>query len=326
MLNILVCGATGFIGRNLVNVFSKNKDYKIHAIKHHKDIFEVPNAYNKIIWHNADLRNIDDISSVLKNIDIVIQAAATSSGSNDIVNSPFLHVTDNAIMNSLLLRQAMESEIKHFIFFSCTVMYQSSNNAIKESDLNANQKIHDKYFGIANTKLYIEKMLEFYSRISPMKTTAIRHSNIYGPYDKFDLEKSHVFGATISKALTLDKKFVIWGSGEEKRDLLHIDDLINFVDKVIENQTRDFRIYNCGSSESISINSLVEKVIKAAKKNLNVEHDLDKPTIKTNLRLDCELAYNELGWEPKINLDVGIKRTLAWWIENIDPTTLKVNS
>ena len=99
-------------------------------------------------------------------------------------------------------------------------------------------------------------MLEFYSRISPIKTTAIRHSNIYGPYDKFDLEKSHVFGATISKALTLDKKFVIWGSGEEKRDLLYIDDLIDFVDKVIENQKGHFRIYNCGSSESISINSL----------------------------------------------------------------------
>ena len=155
MLNILVFGATGFIGRNLVNVFSKNKNYKIHAIKHNKDIFEVPNAYHKVKWHEADLRNIDDISSIFKNIDIVIQAAATSSGSKDIVNSPYLHVTDNAIMNSLLLRQAMESKVKHFIFFSCTVMYQSSNKAIKESDLDANKKIHDKYFGIANTKLYI---------------------------------------------------------------------------------------------------------------------------------------------------------------------------
>ena len=326
MINILICGATGFIGRNLVNILSKNINYKIYAIKHKQDIFEVPDAQNKIIWYEADLRNIDDVSTVLNNKDIVIQAAATTSGSKDIVNSPYLHVTDNAIMNSLLLRQAIESKIKHFIFFSCTVMYQSSVKALKETDFDANKEIYYKYFGVANTKLYIEKMLEFYSRISSMKTTAIRHSNIYGPHDKFDFERSHVFGATISKALTSDEKFVIWGSGEEERDLLYVDDLISFVEKVIEKQTKKFRLYNCGSSESISINNLVNKIIRATKKNLKVEHDISKPTIKTSLQLDCTLADQELGWKPKINLDEGIKKTLSWWIENIDPTTLKFKS
>ena len=322
MINILICGATGFIGRNLLNVLSKNKNYQIHAVFHKQRIFDVPDAHNKIIWHQADLRNIDSLPALLNNKDIVIQAAATTSGSKDIVNSPYLHVTDNAIMNSLLLRQSMESKVKHFIFFSCTVMYQNSSTPVKESDWDANKEIYNKYFGVANTKIYIEKMLEFYSGISAMKTTAIRHSNIYGPFDKFDFERSHVFGATISKTLKANKDILIWGNGEEERDLLYIDDLIAFVQNVIDNQVNKFRIYNCGSCMKISIKNLVNKIIKESKKDLEIKYDLSKPTIKTSLLLNCNLAEKEIGWKPRVSLDEGIKRTISWWKRNIDPNTL----
>ena len=116
MKNILICGGTGFIGRNLINALSQNKNYQIHAVEHKVPSFEIQNAANKIIWHKADLRNNKSISNLLRNKDIVIQAAATTSGSKDIINSPYLHVTDNAVMNSLLLRKAMEEKVKHFIF------------------------------------------------------------------------------------------------------------------------------------------------------------------------------------------------------------------
>ena len=69
-----------------------------------------------------------------------------------------------------------------------------------------------------------------------MKTTAIRHSNIYGPYDKYDFERSHVCGATISKVLTSKNDVIVWGTGEEERDLLYIDDLVEFVESAILNQ------------------------------------------------------------------------------------------
>tara|TARA_Y100000991_G_scaffold65664_1_gene49111 strand:- start:4146 stop:5132 length:987 start_codon:yes stop_codon:yes gene_type:complete len=324
MINILVCGATGFIGRNLVNILALNKNYQIHAVSHINPCFDVPDAFNKVIWHNSDLLNSGSVAKLLVNKDIIIQAAATTSGSKDIVNTPYLHVTDNAIMNSLLLRQAMESKVSHFIFFSCTVMYQSSSIPLKEKDWDPSDEIYHKYFGVANTKIYIEQMLDFYSRISPMKTTAIRHSNIYGPHDKFDFERSHVCGATISKALTAQKDMVVWGSGEEERDLLYVDDLVDFVEKVILNQSKKFQIYNCGSGDKISINELVRKIIKTSKKNLNIKHDLSKPTIKTNLQLDCGLAELELGWKVKTSLEEGINKTISWWEDNIDPSTLKV--
>ena len=75
-------------------------------------------------------------------------------------------------------------------------MYPSSKKATKEKDFNGN--IIDKYKGAGETKVYLENC-KFYSMLGNTKFTIIRHSNIYGPHDKYDLDKSHVFGATITK-------------------------------------------------------------------------------------------------------------------------------
>jgi GDP-L-fucose synthase len=316
---VLICGATGFIGRNLTEQLSRNPNYEIHAIRFQRPEYYCPN----VIWHQADLRNPEDIERVIKGMDIIIQAAATTSGSKDIVTRPYIHVTDNAIMNSYLFRSAFEHKIKHVIFFSCTVMYHSSDTALKESDYDANKALHPRYFGVGNTKLYIEKMCEFYAGISDTKFTAIRHSNIYGSHDKFDLERSHVFGATITKVMNADEKVVVWGTGEEERDLLYVDDLVRFVQLSIEKQPEKYRLYNCGYGQAIPIKELVNKIVHHSGKMLKIEHDLSQPTIKTSLFLDCSLAKKELGWNVQVDLDTGIKKTLAWWQEHIAKKALE---
>ena len=310
---VLICGATGFVGRNLTEQLSKRHDLDIHATRFNRPEYHCPN----VTWHHADLRKPEDIERVIQGVDIIIQAAATTSGSKDIVTRPFIHVTDNAVMNSLLFRAAFEHKVKHVVFFSCTVMYQSSETALKETDFDANKPLHPRYFGVGNTKLYIEKMCEFYAGISDTKFTAIRHSNIYGAHDKFDLERSHVFGATITKVMTARDKISVWGTGDEERDLLHADDLVNFVELAIEKQPEKYRLYNCGLGQAIPIKQLVHKIVAHSGKQLVIEHDLSQPSIKTSLFLDCSLAKNELGWAPKIMLDEGIIKTIAWWRENI---------
>ena len=157
MKKILICGATGFIGRNLINYFLNKKSYKVFATFNNKKPFDSSEFVENVSWIKANLLNQNDVVNALKNKDIVIQAAATTSGSKDIIQRPYIHVTDNAIMNSLLLRQAMQSKVSHFIFFSCTVMYQSSSKPLKETDWNPSDQIYHKYYGVANTKIYIEQ-------------------------------------------------------------------------------------------------------------------------------------------------------------------------
>jgi len=159
----------------------------------------------------------------------------------------------------------------------------------------------------------MEKMSEFFSNISKTKFTIIRHSNLYGPFDKFDLNKSHVFGASINKVLNSKNFVTILGKGNEKRDLLYIDDFIDFVHKVILKQKQKFRTYNCGIGQYISINSLVKKIIKISKRKLQIKHEKSFNSLNTFVKLNCKLASSELGWKPKVPLDKGIEKTINWY-------------
>lgn len=317
MKNILICGATGFIGRNLLEYYSQ-KNYNITATYFKTELTTQNQEYKNVKWVKCDLRNPDDVKSVMDGIDIVLQFAATTSGANDIVNRPYIHVTDNAVMNSLILRECYEQNVEHIIFPSCTVMYQPADYAQKESDWNEQDEIFPTYFGVGNTKVYIEKMCDFFSRLGRTKHTVMRHSNMYGPHDKYDLEKSHVFGATITKVMTnTDGVLNVWGTGEGGRDLLHVDDLVNFVDLAINKQENNYELFNVGLGKVTKIIDLVKKIIKHSGKDLEIKHDLSKPTIPTSLFLNCNKAKKMLGWKPKVDIDSGIVKTINWYKNNI---------
>lgn len=313
---ILVCGATGFIGRNIAESLARKDEFEVFGTYLKSEPFNNP----KIKMIRADLTDKEDVDKAVNGMDLIIQAAATTSGAKDIVTRPYIHVTDNAVMNSLIFRSAYEHKVGQVVFFSCTVMYQPSDVPVKETDFDANKEIFKSYFGVGWTKVYIEKMCEFYSRIGDTKYTVIRHSNIYGPYDKYDLEKSHVFGATVTKIMTnQDGKIIVWGSGEEERDLLYVSDLVDFVDLAIAKQENKFELFNVGYGSSIPVADLVKKIISHSGKEVKMEYDLSKPTIKTKLCLDITKARNSLGWTPKVSLDEGIEKTLNWHKANFQP-------
>ena len=312
---ILVFGASGFIGRNIAEFYANVDNFEVFGTYLDSEPLNNPNI--KMI--KSDLTNKDDVGKAIEGKDIIIQAAATTSGSKDIVTMPYYHVTDNAVMNALIFRAAYDYKISHVVFFSCTTMYQSSDIPIKEADFDANKELFLGYSGGAWTKVYNEKMCEFYARISPTKYTVIRHSNIYGPNDKFDLDKSHVFGATVTKVANAEEggKIEVWGQGSEERDLLYVADLVNFVKIAIDKQKPEFELFNAGYGSSISIKELVEKIIYHSGKNISIEFDNTKPSIKTKVCLDTTRAKELLGWSPEVSIDEGIIMTLKWYDNNI---------
>ena len=312
MKKVLICGATGFIGKNITLGLAKNKNYIIHAVRFKRPKYSTP---ENVIWHKADLRNPNSVDKLIKGMDIVIQAAATTSGSKDIVSKPYIHVTDNAVINSYMFRSSFTHKVKHFIFPSCTVMYPSSKKPTKENSFTG--IIIDKYKGAGETKVYLEKIAKFYSMLSDTKFTIIRHSNIYGPHDKYDLDKSHVFGATITKVMRATDTLEVWGSGKEIRDFLYADDLVDFIKTAIRKQKSQYEIYNCGSGEPITVKELCEKIIKLSGKNIKIQFNKAKPTIPFNMYLNTSKAKKELGWSPKTKIDNGIVKTLRWWKNNV---------
>ena len=309
---ILICGASGFVGTNVCKFFSK-KNYKIIAL-YFKN--EPKKKYKNIKYLKTDLRNFNNCLKFTKNIDILIQTAATTSGAKDIINQPYLHVTDNAILNSFLLKAAYINKVKHFIFTSCTVMYKNSNIPLVEEQVDE-KKIFKPYFGVAHTKLYIEKMCKFFSLISNTKFTVIRHSNLFGPYDKYDLNKGHFFASSIVKVFNSEEKIInIFGDGEEKRDFLYIDDFLHFLNLAIKNQKEKFEIFNCSYGKSYKIIDILNKIIKFSKKNKKIKKNTNAKSLKINISVKSQRALKILGWKKKININQAIKKTINWYVKN----------
>jgi len=310
---LIVLGSTGFIGRNVAEYFASQSDFDVYGTYYKSD----PLPLSNIHMLHANLTNQEDVNRVLNGMDVIVQAAAVTSGSKDVVNSPHIHIADNAVMNTLIFRSAFDYFISHILFLSCSIMYHSSEKPLKESDFDPSQEINPNYFGAGWNKVYLEKMCEFYSRMGRNKYTVLRHSNIYGPYDKYDLEKSHVFGATVAKVMNAKEgKVTVWGSGEEERDLLYVSDIVNFIEQAILKQKSHFEIFNAGYGQSISVKNLVHKIVTCSGNKLDIEYDLSKPSIKTKLCLDSTKAMNSLGWKPQISLDEGIQKTLDWYQKN----------
>ena len=139
---LLILGASGFIGTNLLKHFTYNDNYEVFGHEH-SNLLRLPLLESAITKVYGDLTNKSDVRRLLRGKDIVIQAAATTSGANDIVNNPQIHVTDNAVMNSYVFRYAHELGVKHVIFLSCSVMYEPMAAAQSEEDWDANTDIYD---------------------------------------------------------------------------------------------------------------------------------------------------------------------------------------
>jgi len=308
-MNMLICGGNGFIGKNLVSHFSTNDMFNVRSTYYNT----VPNKLPNVDYAQADLRNSQEVKNVLKDIDIVLQYAATSTGAKDIIAKPYMHVTDNAIINSLLIRQSFESNVKHFIFPSCTIMYKHGTKPLKENDFNENDGIYEKYYGAGNTKVYLEKMCKFFASFNKTKFTVLRQSNIYGPHDKYNLENSHVLGATITKTMSPSNEITVWGDGSEQRDFLFVEDLIDLIKIILDKQKTNYQLINASYGESISISDLVNMINNISKKNKMIKYDKSKPTLPINIHINNNKANELFNWRPKTKLPVGLKKAIDWY-------------
>ena len=316
MKNMLICGGDGFIGKNAIDFF-KDK-YNVTATLFDKMVPE-KGVVDSVEYVSVDLRVETEVISLFESkiFHVVLQAAATTTGSKDVIERPYVHVTDNVVMNAWIFREAMRSGVGHLLFPSCTVMYQPKESPQSEVDWSPLDEMYDAYFGVANMKIFSEKMCDFYSRIGTTKFTAFRHSNVYGPYDKFDLEKCHVVPAFVNKVINAKDTLEIWGRGNASRDIVYIDDLIDFIDKCIDYQESSYELYNCGAGKAYPILDLAKVIMRLNEKELEFDFDLDKPDIPTTVILDCQKAQQELGWQPVTSLEEGLKKTSEWYKANV---------
>ena len=149
-----------------------------------------------------------------------------------------------------------------------------------------------------------------------MATVVIRPSNVYGPYDKFDFKTSHVTAALIRRVAERQTPLEVWGTGKDVRDLIYIDDFIDGLMSAFKTDER-FLTVNISSGEGYSVRDVLEAAIKAdGFTDADIRFDPSKPSTIPFRLIDNSLARKKLGFDPKVPLAEGLRRTLEWYKAN----------
>ena len=271
MSTFLILGASGFIGRNILEFFSNLDKHNIIAVA---NTSRAPTGLrDNVEWLNLDLRYPDSIKRLPSSADCVFQFSASTSAGNSLENKKLSFIYDNALINTNILQYVATNHIGHFVFPSCSTVYQASSMPVSEYDFDANKPFAMPYRGSANVKSYVEGICMVYSELLETKFSVLRHSNLYGPYDKYFLPESHVCASLISKAYSAEdhSSLEIWGDGKLMRDLLYVVDFCAALSLLVEKQRSPYEIFNIGSGKLVSINDLAATIIACSEKSVDFQ-------------------------------------------------------
>jgi GDP-L-fucose synthase len=314
MEKILVTGGSGFIGTNfLKSIAGKFSEIRSNYFKNENFL-----RVDKVNYTKANLENISECKKICNEIDIVVMCAANSSGAAVMEKTPLVHLTPNIRMNLNMLEAAYECGVKKFIFISSNTVYPHVDFAVKETD--SQYSFFEKYHVVGWMKKFTEEVCEIYSKKikDKMTTIIVRPGNLYGPYDKFDVEKSKVIASLIKKVAEKQNPINVWGDGEDLKDFLYIDDFVDGLKKVVFD-INSFEVLNLASGKGITIKEILNMIIKIEKaENLKVEFDRSKPTMIPKRLIDISKAKKIINFNPNTSMEDGLIKTIKWFKETAD--------
>lgn len=244
---------------------------------------------------------------------LIFIAAAEVGGIGAYVRNKSDFIYNNLQIQNNLIHGAKINNIKNIIFIASSSIYPKSiSRPLKETDLlkSSLEKTVEPY---AIAKIAGIKMCEAYSKSYNLNYKSLVPCNSYGVNDNFDEKTSHFFPSLLMKAVKLkreknkQKKFILWGNGKARRELIHVDDIadacIYFMNKKSEN------IINIGVGKDKRILDYAKIIMKILKMKNKIYFDLSKPNGVKRKLLDISLA-KKYGWKAKINLEDGIKEVI----------------
>ncbi len=308
---VLVAGAAGFIGTNLALRLAA-LGAKLRLTVHTKPLQAQLAGAESV---NVDLRRPEDCARAVEGMDFVFICSAYTTGAAEIRNKPLVHVTPNVLINTLLLEAAYQARVAKVCFISSAAAYPSTGTRpVTEPEMFNGDPI-DVYFPAGWMKRYAEVLCRTYAeKISPpMPAVVVRGSNVYGPYDKFDFAVSHVTAALIRRVVERQSPLEVWGTGEDIRDLIYIDD---FVDGMLAAFSADlpYLAVNLCAGRGYSVKQILQTILEVdGFRDADVKFNPSRPSTAPIRLVDNRLARDMLGFEAKTGLAEGLGRTLQWY-------------
>ncbi|NTJ42915.1 GDP-L-fucose synthase [Agrobacterium larrymoorei] len=268
----------------------------------------------------VDLRNQAQTSEwIAKNKPQAVFLAAAKVGgilANDTRPAEFLY--ENLMIESNIIDASYHAGVEKLLFLGSSCIYPKfAEQPIKEEALLTGAlEPTNEWYAIA--KIAGIKLAQAYRKQYGCDFISAMPTNLYGPGDNFDLTSSHVLPALIRKAHEAktrgDTEITIWGTGTPRREFLHADDCADALVFLMKNYSEATHV-NVGSGEDISILDLTKLICGIVGFEGEIKHDLSKPD-GTQRKLMSAETLREMGWEPRVPLELGVKNTYIKFREN----------
>ncbi len=310
---IYVAGHNGMVGTALTNELKQR-------------------GYTNLILKDSSILNLvkqNEVESFFKieKPEIVIIAAAKVGGifANNTYRAEFIY--NNLMIEANIINAAYQTACEKLIFLGSSCIYPKlAPQPLKEEYLLSDYlEYTNEPYAIA--KIAGIKLCENFYRQYGCNFFSVMPTNLFGPHDNFDLEKSHVLSALIRKfheaKLNKGKSVSIWGSGKPLREFLYVDDLADAVLFILENidaktiYEEGISHLNIGTGKDISINELANLVGGIVGFEGVIMYDSSKPDGTPRKLMDVS-RLTELGWKYKTELRDGITTTYEWFLENVN--------
>lgn len=285
MKKIMVTGGEGFIGRHLTESLRKKHNVATYDIKSSKDI-----------------RDYESLERALAGVGVVYHLAAQVSVARSIENPDETFQT-NIFGSTNVINAAIEREVGRIVFSSSCAVYGESSKNPKTEDM----PLHSKS-PYAASKITVENALKSFS--NSLDYVVLRYFNVYGPGQDPNSQYAAVIPLFIQRALK-DQDIVIHGNGKQTRDFIFIDDVVDANIRAMKKGEGE--VFNVGSGKETSVNELAELIIGLTNSKSKLVYakqrdgDIDKSLAVISK------ARRILNFEPKYDLERGLKETIAWF-------------
>jgi len=282
-------------------------------------------GYDNLIGRSSkelDLKNQNRVQDFFKTQkpEVVIDAAAKVGGILANNDYPYQFLMENMQIQNNLIDASLQQGVEKFIFLGSSCIYPKfAKQPLKEEYLLTDSlEPTNQWYALAKISgvLVCKAIREQFNKdyVSLMPT------NLYGTHDNFDLQTSHVLPAMLRKFHEAKENnntpVALWGSGSPMREFLFVDDMAKAVMHALENKLPEY-LYNVGSGKDVTIKTLAQTIQKVTGHKGEIVWDSSKPDGTPRKLLDVS-KLKEMGWEYTTELEEGIEKTYAWFLENIE--------
>jgi len=316
-MNILVTGGAGFIGGNFVHyMVDKYPDYNIIVIDkltYAGNMETLDSVIEKINFVKADIADREEVFEIFEkyNPDIVVNFAAESHVDRSI-EDPGIFLKTNILGTQILMDACRKYGIKRYHQVSTDEVY--GDLPLDRPDLFFTEEtpIHTSS-PYSASKASADLLVQAYHRTFGLPVTISRCSNNYGPYHF----PEKLIPLMIANALN-DKPLPVYGNGLNVRDWLYVEDHCKAIDLIIQ-KGKVGEVYNIGGHNERANIDIVKIILKLLGKSENlITYIADRKGHDMRYAIDPTKIHNELGWMPETMFDVGIEKTVKWYLENTE--------